>query len=176
MKKKLLLVLSVLGIIAIVSGVSLAFFSFTKTGSTENIIRAGDIVFHYEEISGKGRGINIVDALPVDSDEEEKSNNNYFDFRIESQSNIVQIPYTVTAKLSDDTTLDLDIIKVYLTELVGTEETPILYTTLDQLQEVTFKDGELELYKDTVPVGTNYDRSFRLRMWMAEETNFISGA
>ena len=168
--------LAIFGITLITVGLSYAFFSYAKTGTTENVIKSGSISFLYDEINREGNSISIIDALPVDSDEEEKSNNNYFDFRIESASNIVQIPYTVTAKLSDDTTLDLDIIKVYLTELVGTEETPILYTTLDQLQEVTFKDGELELYKDTVPVGTNYDRKFRLRMWMAEETNFISGA
>ena len=178
MKKKILLVLiAVLGIVAIIVGTTYAFFSFTKHGSTENVIRAGNIAFHYDEISGKGRGIKLIDALPVDSDEEEKSNNNYFDFKITAESDIAEIPYTVTAKLSEDTTLDLDVIKVYLTEVVEEVETPLLYTTLDQLRTVTFKDGELELYTDIVPVnGQSYERNFRLRMWMAEDTNFISGA
>lgn len=178
MKKKVLIfVIALFGLIVITIGTAFAFFTFTKNGSTENIIRTGNIAFHYDEISGKGRGINLIDALPADSDEEEKLNNNYFDFKITAESDMAQIPYTVTAKLSEDTTLDLDVIKVYLTEIVNGEETPILYTTLDQLPEVTFKENELELYKDTVPVnGSSYERKFRLRMWVAENTNFISGA
>ena len=179
MKKKLaLLTLTLLGIVAIVGGTTYAFFSFTRSGSTENTITSGDIVFHYDEISGKGRGINLIDALPVDSDNDAKESNDYFDFKVTSNSNIAQIPYTISAKLSDDSDLDNTIVKVYLTKVVGATETQILYTTLDQLEERTFLNNDVQkvLYRDTVSVnGQSYEVNYRLRMWIAEGTDFTSG-
>ena len=179
MKKKVLIfVIALFGLIAITIGTAFAFFTFTKNGSTENTIRAGNIVFHYDEISGKGRGINLIDALPVESDEEEKGSDNYFDFRITANSSMAQIPYTISAKLSDDSNLDNTVVKVYLTKVVGANETQILYTTLDQLEERTFLNNDVQkvLYKDTVAVnGQSYEVNYRLRMWIAEGTDFTSG-
>ena len=178
-KKKIIIsLLGILGLVAIIAGTSVAFFNFSRSGSTENTIDLGSISFHYEEISGKGRGINLIDAFPVESDEDAKNSNDYFDFRITANSNIAEIPYVVAARLSEDSNLDTSVVKIYLTKLEGNSETELLYTTIDQLEEKNFVGSYIDkvLYRTTVPVnGQSYEANYRLRMWIAEGTNFNSG-
>ena len=179
MKKRLLIItLSIIGLIGIMVGVSLAFFGYIKEGSTANTLELGSVVFHYDEITGKGRGINLIDALPTDSNEGEKTNNNYFEFSIKSNTTILEIPYTVAARLSEDTNIDNSIVRIYLTELEGSTEKEILYTKLSELENKVFiRDyAEKVLYRDTVPVdGNDYEKIFRLRMWIDEDVDYSTG-
>ena len=97
--KKLLPILIVIGVVLISIGATLAFINYSKNGQTENTIRLGNLTFHYEE---GNRSISILDALPVDSDDDAKSSNNYFDFRITANTTFAEIPYVVTGRLSED--------------------------------------------------------------------------
>ncbi|MCI5967565.1 MAG: hypothetical protein MRZ42_04210, partial [Tenericutes bacterium] len=66
MKNRNNILLSILGIITLVIvtvGVSYAFFSYTKKGTTENSIKTGTITFLYTEVTGVGKGIKIEDSL-----------------------------------------------------------------------------------------------------------------
>ena len=42
-------IVAVLSFVLITAGVTYAFFSYIKTGTTENTIQAGSITFHYDE-------------------------------------------------------------------------------------------------------------------------------
>ena len=173
--KKLLPLLIVIGVVLISIGATLAFINYSKNGQTENTIRLGNLTFHYEE---GNRSISILDALPVDSDDDAKSSNNYFDFRITANTTFAEIPYVVTGRLSDDSNLDPSVVKVYLTRVSGNSETQLLYTTLDQLESKIFIRDYVDkvLYRDTVPVnGSSYEVNYRLRLWIAEDTNFATG-
>ncbi|MCI5967126.1 MAG: glycine-rich protein [Tenericutes bacterium] len=186
MKKKKQLVLTVIAIVTLIVitiGVSYAFFSYTKKGTTENSIKTGTITFLYTEVTGVGKGIKIEDSLPM-TDEQGKlqtGNGNVFEFKVTSDTlSNTSIPYEVTARKSSDSTLDEAAVKLYLTEVDG-EESELLLDNYSNLKETDTKvpEGIVEktLYKGRVPVNTTkYEKNFKLRMWLDEEVDFSDGS
>ncbi len=68
MKEKRVLFLSILGVLSMIMitvGVTYAFFSYARGGSTENTVQSGSITFLYTEVSKVGKGINLENAFPV---------------------------------------------------------------------------------------------------------------
>lgn len=73
-------VLSIVGIAVLVIavvGVSFAFFTYSKTGTTNNVITTGSIAFEFKETSN---GLSLTNKFPQ-SDAEGKSNPT-FDFKV----------------------------------------------------------------------------------------------
>ena len=178
-KSMIIVLLLVLSLMLITIGTTLAFFTYNATGQTTNTITVGGITFHYKEIDGKGHGISIRDAMPVSDNYNAKVNNDYFEFKITSTTTgEVNIPYVITARMdsSSDEILG-DIVDIYLTEVNGGEENPTLlfktnipvYNALEQYDQVT---GYIEkvIYTDTVK-SSSYEKNFRLRMWVDQDTN-----
>lgn len=195
MKKKnkglfaLIAVFAVLGLITITLGVTYSFFSYMRQGTTENTIRSGSLKFLYDETSKMGRGIALVDALPVVTAEElqaaktDKTQGKVFEFTIESEtSSTIEIPYYITARMKADSTLDPNLVKVYLTQVDGSDnETEVLaptkYGTLNQYTPIpSERYTEKVLYDDIVPVNStganSYSQKYRLRMWLDSDANF----
>ncbi len=180
-KTMLLTLISILTLTLITLGVSLAFFNYMKKGTTENSVKTGTITFLYTEVDAKGAGISIEDALPM-TDEQGKAqtgNGNVFNFKVTSTTTKdVSIPYEVTARQSKDSTLDNKMVRIYLTEVDGNTEKQLLldnYNNLNQTSQSLVKAGVIEktIYTDTVPASsTNYEKNFRLRMWVDENTDF----
>ncbi len=187
MKKKrniILMILALISVVVITVGITYAFFQYVKEGSTENSMTTGTITFLYTEVSGVGRGISISNAFPV-SDEVGKAQvgeGNVFDFKVTSTTpRNASIPYEVTARMSSDSTLDQNAVKVYLTEVSGELETEILldnYSNLTQTSvSIPENITEKTLYTDTVPANSsNHEKDFRLRMWISEDTDFSDGS
>jgi len=188
--KKSAIILSILGILSLVlitAGVTYAVFTYTKLGETENTITTGTLRFLYTENTGVGNGINITNALPVtDTVGKAYSTDGYvFDFTIEgANSGTEAIPYEITLRKKDTSTLDEDVVKVYLTDTTTsggdvTAETAVLNPTLFSTLEATKIDVgsnvEKTLYKTTVPAeDTTYAKNYRLRMWITEDADFSS--
>lgn len=188
MKKQSQIIVSVLGVIALVVitvGVSYAFFTYTKEGSTENTISTGTLKFLYDEKTGAGNGINIVDALPMPDAQGmiQTGNDNIFDFKVTATTQgTTSIAYEVNAiKVAGESDLPDTIMKVFLVEVPGNEvingegnytgSTGALFSNLtttgtpDAVGKV--------LYSSTIPAGTaNYEKNFRLRMWIDENADF----
>jgi len=181
MKKNKNLILSLLAVITVIiitGGVTYAFFSYTKTGTTDNVLTTDTITFLYTEVDGVGNGIKIENAFPM-SDEKGKvltKTNEYFDFKVTSKTaSTIAIPYEVTARKSKDSDDIDEYIRVYLTKGETNEEVLLEnYDKLDQTDKVDVdKWTEKVIYTDTVPVNeSNYEESFRLRMWLREGTRF----
>ena len=182
MKNRNNILLSILGIITLVIvtvGVSYAFFSYTKKGTTENSIKTGTITFMYTEVTGVGKGIKIEDSLPISDDQGKllTGSGNVFEFKITSDTlSNTSIPYEVTARKSSNSTLDEKAVKVYLTEVDG-EESELLLDNYSNLKETdtTIPEGIVEktLYKGKVPANTTkYEKNFKLRMWLDEGIDF----
>ena len=117
-KKKQMIIsgIGVLSLILIVTGVSLAFFDYVKTGTDDNVISTGSITFIYDEESGQGRGITLTNAIPVSNNIGKANPTNVFNFRITSKPGNTNIKYTVTArKVSEGNVLD-DVVDLYLTD------------------------------------------------------------
>ena len=181
-KQIFLTLIAVLSLVLITVGVSYSLFTYSKTGVTDNIVKTGKINFLYTEVSGIGKGISLTDAFPI-SDEEGKlqtGEGKVFDFKITSTIEMnSSISYEVTVRKKNDSTLDEDKVKLYLTEVDGIEKELILdkYSNLTQTN-TKVPDGVIEktIYEGTVPANTsNYEKNFRLRMWLDNDTDFSDG-
>lgn len=182
-RKRKQLILSILGILSLIlitSGVTVALFTYTKLGETENTITVGTIKFLYTENTGVGKGITITNALPVsDTVGKGYSTDGYvFDFQIEGENSGNEvIPYEVTLRQKADSTLDSRIVKVYLTNMNEDADTelvaPTLYSALPQTTVDVDTNIEKTLYNGSVAGGeTDYLQEFRLRMWIDESADF----
>ena len=183
-KKQIIITLiAIISLIVITVGVTYAFFNYAKEGTTDNTIKTGSITFLYTEVSGVGKGISLTDAYPVADSigKVQVGEGKIFDFKVTSNISMnSNIGYQVTARKKTGSTLANSAVKVYLTEVNGTEQELLLskYSELSQTDKVDIsKYDERILYEATVPTNTsNYEKNFRLRMWVDENTNFSDGS
>ena len=182
MNKKKTLILSVVGLIGLVIvtiGITYAIFTYTKLGTTDNTITSGTLKFLYTENTGVKTGIKLTNALPI-SDTQGKAldgDNNVFDFSIEATNTGTEaIPYEVTLRKKDISTLAENYVKVYLTDKTESQESsilePIKYSELIQTNIDVGSEIEKTIYSGNVDGNTtNYKKDFRLRMWLDETFN-----
>ncbi len=177
------IIVSLLGIaslLLITLGTTYAVFTYTKLGTTDNTVTTGTLKFIYTENSGGGNGITMTNAFPI-SDSQGKlleGDNNIFDFKVQATNTGDTImPYEVTLRKSSDSTLDSSVVKVYLTDTTDTTErvlvTPTKYNQLADTKVEVNGNIEKALYQSTIKANTsNYEKSFRLRIWIDEATDF----
>ena len=183
-KKQIIITLiGIISLIVITVGVTYAFFNYSRTGTTDNVVKTGGITFLYTEVSGVGKGISLTEAYPVADSigKVQTGEGKVFDFKVTSNISMnSSIGYQVTARKKTGSTLANSAVKVYLTEVNGTEQELLLskYSELDQTDKVDIsKYDERILYEGTVPANTsNYEKNFRLRMWVDENTDFTDGS
>ena len=183
-KKQIIITLiAIISLIVITVGVTYAFFNYAKEGTTDNTIKTGSITFLYTEVSGVGKGISLTDAYPVADSigKVQVGEGKVFDFKVTSNISMnSNIGYQVTARKKTGSTLANSAVKVYLTEVNGTEQELLLskYSELSQTDKVdSSKFDERILYEATVPANTaNYEKNFRLRMWVSDDTDFTDGS
>ena len=183
-KKQIIITLiGIISLIVITVGVTYAFFNYAKEGTTDNTIKTGTITFLYTEVSGVGKGISLTEAYPVADSigKVQLGEGKVFDFKVTSNISMnSSISYQVTARKKTGSTLANSAVKVYLTEVNGTEQELLLskYSELSQTDKVDIsKYDERILYEATVPANTsNYEKNFRLRMWVSDDTDFSDGS
>ena len=182
-KQVLLTLVAIISLIVITVGVTYAFFNYAKEGTTDNTIQTGSITFLYTEVSGVGKGISLTDTYPVADSigKVQVGEGKVFDFKVTSNISMnSNIGYQVTARKKTDSTLSNSAVKVYLTEVNGTEQELLLskYSELSQTDKVdSSKFDERILYEATVPANTsNYEKNFKLRMWVSDDTDFSDGS
>ena len=183
-KKQIIITLiAIISLIVITVGVTYAFFNYAKEGTTDNVVKTGGITFLYTEVSGVGKGISLTEAYPVSDSigKVQVGEGKVFDFKVTSNISMnSSIGYQVTARKKTGSTLANSAVKVYLTEVNGTEQELLLskYSELDQTDKVdSSKYDERILYEATVPANTkNYEKNFKLRMWVSDDTDFSDGS
>ena len=183
-KKQIIITLiAIISLIVITVGVTYAFFNYAKEGTTDNTIKTGTITFLYTEVSGVGKGISLTEAYPVADSigKVQVGEGKVFDFKVTSNISMnSNIGYQVTARKKTGSTLANSAVKVYLTEVNGTEQELLLskYSELSQTDKVDIsKYDERILYEATVPANTkNYEKNFKLRMWVSDDTDFTDGS
>ena len=180
--KKKALILSIIGLIGLIVvtiGITYAIFTYTKLGTTDNTLTSGTLKFLYTENTGVKTGIKLTNALPI-SDTQGKvldGDNNVFDFLIEATNTGTEaIPYEVTLRKKSTSTLAEENVKVYLTDRTETTEKEELEpTNFNKLTQTNIDVGseiEKTIYNGTVNGGeTTYQKDFRLRMWIDEQSN-----
>ena len=180
--KKKTLILSIIGLIGLVIvtiGITYAVFTYTKLGTTDNTVTSGTLKFLYTENTGVKTGIKLTNALPI-SDTQGKvldGDNNVFDFSIEATNTGTEaIPYEVTLRKKNTSTLQEDYVKVYLTDKTETTEKEELEpTNFNKLTQTNIDVGseiEKTIYSGSVDGNTtDYKKDFRLRMWVDEKSS-----
>lgn len=186
-QSRTLLVLALVLLVAVTAGVSYAFFNYTRFGTTDNTITTGTITFVYDEKEALGNGIMISNAYPMADDTGivQTGIDNIFDFQVlATTSGNADVSYEITARKSTDSDDVDENIKLYLTEVTADSEVAapltINGTTVKKYSELTQTTTavgtgivEKTIYQDTVSAGTtNYEKNFRLRMWVSEDTDF----
>ena len=182
-KQIIITLIAIISLIVITVGVTYAFFNYSRTGTTDNVVKTGGITFLYTEVSGVGKGISLTDAYPIADSigKVQVGEGKVFDFKVTSNISMnSNIGYQVTARKKTGSTLANSAVKVYLTEVNGTEQELLLskYSELSQTDKVdSSKFDERILYEATVPANTsNYEKNFRLRMWVSDDTDFSDGS
>ena len=183
-KKQIIITLiGIISLIVITVGVTYAFFNYSRTGTTDNVVKTGGITFLYTEVSGVEKGISLTEAYPVADSigKVQVGEGRVFDFKVTSNIEMnSSIGYQVTARKKTGSTLANSAVKVYLTEVNGTEQELLLskYSELSQTDKVDIsKYDERILYEATVPANTaNYEKNFKLRMWVSDDTDFTDGS
>jgi len=182
-KQIIVSVAAVLLLVLLTIGVTYAVFTYTKLGTTENTVTAGTLKFLYTENTGVGAGIKLENALPV-SDSIGKAystEGKVFDFSIEATNTGTEvIPYEITLRKKDTSTLGEEAVKVYLTDMTEDADSeilePTLYSNLAQTNIDVGDEIEKTIHTDSVAGGElTYLKDYRLRMWVAEETDFSTG-
>ena len=176
-KQILFSIFGILSLLVITIGVTYAVFTYTKEGTTDNIVTTGTLKFLYTENNTNGNGISITEAEPI-SDTQGKSlvgDNNVFDFKVEATNTGNEvIPYEVTLRKKDTSTMSEENVKVYLTDETDNSDIvePTLYSKLTQTNIDVGSNIEKTLYKGKVAGGElTYLKTFRLRMWIDENSN-----
>ena len=173
MKKKLVLMISIVILILVASLVSsVAFFSGLINGEKVISVKTGDLTFKYTEVSGIGNGINLIDTEPI-SDSEGKKLDSYFDFKIDANLISSDMIYKVSIESTSDTTINLEGIKVYITEIVNNKEKEINsnYDGLGKVKTLTDYNDNV-IYQERIFKNTkNYEKKFRVRIWIDEDVD-----
>lgn len=185
-KKVLLSVLGVAILVVAVVGVSFAAFSYANTPNNANQINVGTITMSYSEAEA---GISITDAKPTAdaTAKEDKTPGHYFEFTVTRKTDAtVKVPYEISvipgAAGDGETLMPTKNVKVYLTKVNGENETPVVApTTLDTIiidskkSTLDTKTTKYVLYTVADATGAVYTgaaETYRLRMWIDENTQF----
>lgn len=175
--KILTLVMLIMSLVLLVSGITFALYSNLLMGTTSNVINTGTLYFTYTEGDFVTNGIKIENAYPISDDigKTLMGDNKYFDFVVNAETTIGDIDYEIVVLKEDDSTLQDKYVKIYLTDITSGMETPsdiVLNNgdvkTYEELESSTRQSGKI-VYLGKVKNNTlNYQRKFRLRMWMSD--------
>lgn len=161
-------ILSIVGIAVLVIavvGVSFAFFTYSKQGTTNNVITTGSIAFEFTETTN---GLTLTNQFPQTV--EEGKTNDTFDFKVTGNipATMSPIAYTVYAvpgdAVADKTRMKNSEIDFYLTTTGGTVATA--YATGAPVGDTIDTTG-LQIASGTIPAsGSAVEHSYSMTMWV----------
>jgi len=175
--KILTLVVLIFSLVLLVLGITYAIYRNFLEGTTSNIINTGTLAFSYNEGDFVTNGVFIDNAYPIPDSAGKNltGEKEYFDFSVIGQTSTGDINYEVVVVKQDNSTLADKFVKIYLTEINGTIETPSdividdgIVKTFEELENSDTQEGKIT-YLGTIKNNTmNYKKEFRLRMWMSD--------
>lgn len=185
-KKQIIIALLLVALLCLTFGVSFAFFTYMKQGSTINSITTGNLTFYYDEKEAIGNGIQLTNSLPTGDDVGKgmMGSNQVFDFQVVADAVGEDIFYEVTMDKQESSTLSGNHVKVYLTTIEGSLEQEVANSmsggevkTYTEYDTTEVKDAQGKtLYQENIPNGTSdYEKNFRLRMWISEGATSVVG-
>lgn len=171
--KIILTVVGILLIIGITTGVTYAFFNYTKTGE-ENTIRTGTIEFDYQDV----QPLQLSNQFPIS--EEEITDNNKLTFTISGHNSLPNgVSFNIYAVHGDDvvgkTWLTDNIIKMKFIPPANGDGFSITTNNFASANSPTYIDGKAliatGLIKDTQALTT---KSYSLYVWVDSDLAYVS--
>ena len=178
-QSKALTILTIFVLVATITGVAIAAYTWNFESKNANTIGTGNISMSFLESTDV---INITNALPITDDNGMGLNtkNEYFDFAITTQASGApgNISYNVSiTKVDVDsgyTALKDSDVKVYLTTLAGEDEIQVVRPTLvssiitsGDTGTLTFDSGKTGyLTHNHTTADQTKTTKYRLRMWV----------
>ncbi len=186
-KKKVLILVLVLGLVLLTIGGTYAFYTYTRQGQQENVLTTGRLYFVYDELSEKpSNSINIQNAFPMTTDDgKTQSGQGMFEFEVRATTLGSPIYYGIYLTKKDGSTLEEKVVDTYLTSVGEVDsETPIqnkwtnqevnIYNKLWISQEpsVIEEGNGKTLEQDKVEENQeDFKKTYRYRMWIDESAS-----
>ena len=168
-RRNILIIIGILAFIVIIGGISYSYFVYNKD--------IGNVTLNTGEISISLSGVNgnktLTGVIPL-SDNDGKTNSDYFDFTVNATVDTEKIYYEVYILPDSENTLDTSYLKTYVTDQNDVEIKGVrLY---DSLMVSEKEDDGKVLYKGLIELDSNYatrneTKDFRLRLWLDENYN-----
>ena len=164
-KKQMFIVIAVFTLMLFVVGTTYAIFSYTRTGTNQQLI-TGDIYMRYTE---DDNSIQLLETLPMTAEEARARNDNTFTFQItgKNTSTTDDIYYKLLLGYGDTETgktrIRDNLLRFDLVEMISNnEEKYILYN--ETFSNIT----NAVLLKDRIDINTTSEitRTYKLRMWI----------
>lgn len=178
--KILTLVILIFSLVLLLLGITYAIYRNFLEGTTSNLISTGTLSFVYNEDDFVKNGIKIDNAFPIPDSVGKNlvGEHQYFDFSVTGKTTVGDLNYEIVVIKQEDSTLADRYVKIYLTEKTGTVETPSdivlnneIIKTFEELENSKDQDGKI-VYLGTIKNNTlNYQKDFRLRMWMSDNVS-----
>lgn len=139
----------------------------------EHELNTGKIAFTYSDVGQAGNGILLEDAYPM-SDTIGKAmvgSKQYFDFFVTATTDKTNLLYQILINKDENSTLDDDQVRIYLTQVMGSYEQEKLLSNMSDLVIKNIDNKEYYVLYETVLQKNlkNYIDSYRLRMWVKED-------
>jgi len=186
-KKKLVLILSCLGIILLLAGVSFSLVNFIFKGDREHVIDLNGLSFSYEE---QKNGLSLTNLKPLNDTNGLASGNDYT-FRVSATSKTArEVPYHIYLTVDNQNTLDSKYVRVNITNTttnisagpINIDKLRLKQNSNDDyyLMEDNFSfDGETpnlsNMYKLTIWVNEDYTRGDNYTVENNEQTTTYGG-
>ena len=164
-------ILSIVGIailVIAVVGVSFAFFTYSRTGTTNNVITTGSIAFEYEETTASA--LNLTNQFPQTN--EEGANNAKFQFDVKgtvpASANAINYKVYVVpgAEETGKTRFADSQISIKVTATNG-GEVETAYQTAGALSSAISTDKGIQIGHGTITNdGTQHQHDYSLTMWV----------
>ena len=163
--KNVLIILGILAFIAVVGGISFSYFVYNKDLG-DVTIDTGEISINYSDVNGN---ISLSGIIPQ-NDGAGKISTDYIDFTVDAKVDTEKIYYEVYIIPRNDSTLDKNFLKIYLTDQNDNMLNDVsLYNLLPKSQTGTGK----AIYRGLINLNNDYSareesKDFRLRIWLDE--------
>ncbi len=159
-KKNIGLVLTIVGGLFLVFGLSYAFYNYVITGDQNTVLVTGDIYMNYTE----NNQISLTDAVPMTKDDALKLNDNVFNFTISGKNQSTKdIYYGISIVYGEEeatkTRLKDKDIDVYLTSGDDVLVNANRYKTLN----------DTRIWVEKINANTDtYTKDYSIRLWIDE--------
>ena len=165
-RRNMIIIISIISFITIVIGVSYSYFVYNKNVADISL-NTGSISIDLANVNGNLTLSNLISKNDYDG----SHSSDYIDFTVNASVDTDMIYYEVYIMPKENSTLNTNYLKVYLTDQNDVQINGIsIYDNLNDSQ----KTGGKRVYRTIVETNNDgtvrsYSKDFRLRLWLTDD-------